>query len=478
MKRCPRCSAELSLVDKACPKCGLLVSQMEEMRKKFNLSGDETTETTAVPSKKDLKNAKKEEKKQAKQAKKDEKRKKKEVEELDFSQFAVNSGVPDPDEILETDTYSEKRKKRKKLQSKPRFIIDENGEFNIGTEDVEIVGEETGKMLEQQYEQSYSIKKSRGDYIPPRLKWWEIYKVADRHFARNKIKKEVNKAAKIKPNYVKKSTLLLLSIFLGWMGAHNFYAKNYRKGWFSVALLFTWVGVVTLSLYSSFFALISTSIGGGAGFICLFIWISDTINIISNQFKYKFQRTRFISGLNVETRAKLGKKYIDMDLYRKPLWYRFKVWCSEVRKNSQIRKRERRQAAIEREKRRMAAQEEKEKIDSEIAAFEEKENQQLVKKKSNNIVDDRTLEELKSFGEETSFSAKKVDAEVEDEPVEETAEVETKEEKTEAENSNVTSESENANKTEKSTKKHTNHTPRKYEKTVKNKKAEQKKRKK
>lgn len=460
MKRCPRCSAELSLTDKTCPKCGLLVSQMEEVQKRFNLSsGEDNSETAVKLSKKDLKNAKKEEKKQAKQAKRDEKRKKKEVDELDFSQFAVNSGVPDPDEILETDTYSEKRKKKKRSQAKPRFLIDENGEFAINTEDVEIVGEETGKMLEKQYEQSYSIKKSRGDYIPPKVKWWEVYKIADRHFARSKIKKEVNKAAKIKPNYVKKSTLLLLAIFLGWMGAHNFYAKNKRKGWLSVTLLVIWVGVVALSTSVEFFALISTSIGGGAGFLCLFIWISDIINIISNQFKYKFQRDRFIAGLNVETRAKLGKKYIDMDLYRKPLLYRFKVWCGEVKKNSAARKREKRQAAIEREKRRLAEQEEKDRIDSEISAFEEKENQNLSKKKVSDFVDERTLNEIKSFS----------DDDIED------YDSENKETVNKQEETSV--ESEQAETT--TSKKHnTSFAPKKYNKTVKNKKAEKKKRKK
>lgn len=442
MKRCPRCSAELSLTDKACPKCGLLVSQMDEIRKKFNLAPEENDETSVLPSKKDLKQAKKDEKKQAKQAKKDEKRKKKEVEELDFSQFATNSGVDDPDEILETDTYSEKRKKRKRLQAKPRFLIDENGEFNIETSDVEVVGEETGKLLEQQYEQSYSIKKSRGDYIPPKIKWWEIYKLTDRHFARSKIKKEVNKAAKIKPNFVKKSTLILLAIFLGWMGAHNFYAKNKRKGWLSVTLLFIWVIVVALSMHISFFASISTSIGGGAGFLCLFLWVSDVISIITNSFKYKFQKDRFIAGLNVETRAKLGKKYIDMDLYHKPLWYRFKVWCA-------VKKKERRQNAIEREKRRQAAQEEKEKIEQEIAEFEDKENKNLSNKKASNFIDEKTLDEIKSF------SSDLVEEETESNDETETV----------AENQNQK-------------KRGSGFTPKKYEKTVKNKKAEKKKRKK
>lgn len=463
MKKCPRCSSELSLTDKACPKCGLLVSQMAEVQKRFNLSAGETNEETfdLKLSKKEEKLKKKEEKKNAKQAKKAEKKKQKEVDEIDFSQYAINSDAPDPDEILETDTFTEKRKKKKKAQAKPKFLIDENGEFVINTDDVEIVGEETGKIIEKQYEQSYSVKKSRGDYIPPKIKWWEIYKVADRHFARSKIKKEVNKASKIKPNYVKKSTLLLLAIFLGWMGAHNFYARNKRKGWLSVILLIIWIGVVSLSMTSPFFASISTSIGGGAGFLCLLIWVSDIISIISNTFKYKFQRDRFIEGLNVETRAKLGKKYIDMDLYHKPLWYRFKVWCGEVRRNSEIRKRERRQQRIEREKRRQAEMAEQEKIDREIAEFEEKENNELNKNSKNNDVSDivsgRTLEELKSFGDDSHILDGNADDSDDEDADDDSGETETENSARKNIGSSV---------------------QRKYSKTVKNKKAEKKKKKK
>ena len=96
------------------------------------------------------------------------------------------------------------RKRRKEKEKKPQFDVDENGEFNIDTADVEIVGEETGKAFEEKFKQTYSVKKARGDYREPKIKWWEIYKIADRAFARRKIKKEVNKAARIKPEYINK----------------------------------------------------------------------------------------------------------------------------------------------------------------------------------------------------------------------------------------------------------------------------------
>ncbi len=474
MKRCPRCSSEISQTDKVCPRCGLPVSQMQDIEKKFNLQSEsEETEEVVIPSKREEKRKRKEEKKQAKQAKKQAKKQHLDSDEIDFSQFAVNSGVPDPDEILDTDTYSERRKKRKRLQAKPRFMIDENGEFDINTSDVEIVGEETGKIIDKQFEQSYSIKKSRGDYIPPKLKWWEIYKFADRHFARSKIKKEVNKAAKIRPSFVKKSKLLLLAIFLGWVGAHNFYAKNKRKGWVSVIALIVTTLVTMLTPYSSFFASIQVSIGGFAGFVVLFIWLSDIINIIFNQFKYKFQRDRFIAGLNVETRAKLGRKYIDMDLYHKPWWVRFKVWLGRVKRNHQERQRERRQRLIEKEKRKQAEIEEKSKIENDIAKFEEDENQDLKKKgkleNSENadkaeiereikeIVDESTIEELKTFDDGTVSNG--------DDESNSSEDMQNQEQSEEDSLSTPNASSRSAYR-------------KKYEKTIKNKKAEKKKKKK
>ena len=464
MKNCPRCSSEISKNDKVCPRCGLPVSQMEEYEKKFNLSSDESNveEVQPVLTKQQQKEKRKEEKKQKKEEKKAQKKKALESEEIDFSQFATNSGVPDPDEILESDTYAERRKKKKKLAAKPRFIIDENGEFDISTKDVEVVGEETGKIIGEQFEQSYSIKKSRGDYIPPKIKWWEIYKFTDRHFARAKIKKEVNKASKIKPSFVKKSKLLLLAIFLGWTGAHNFYAKNKRKGWVSIVSLIVWVGVTALSNHSSFFQSIAISVGGFAGFINMFIWISDIINIISNSFRYKFQRDRFIAGLNVETRAKLGEKYIDMDLYRKPWWVRFRVWCEKRKRNHQIRQRERRQANIEKEKRKIAEAEERARIESEISEFESKENDKLKKDSSPSFVEESTLQELKTFENENDVQ----DFENSSNSTTESSEDLDKLEVEQSEN------------IEDSKKKYDNNITKKYAKTVKNKKAEKRKRKK
>ena len=401
MKRCPRCSSEISVLDKVCPRCGLAVSKMEEYKKSFAF--DEENENNVVQSeenkplsKKELKRKEKEEKKARKKAEKE--ANKKYVSDTDFTQYATNSGVENQDEIFETDTYMERKKKKKKQQAKPVFEIDENGEFNIDTKEVEIVGEKTGKIIEERYEQSYSVKKSRGDYIPPKIKWWEIYKLADRHFARSKIKKEVNKAAKIKPSFVKKSKLLLLSIFLGWTGAQNFYAKNKRKGWVSIFTLAIWIIIVYLSTKFKFFASISTSIGGGSGFICVFIWISDIINVITNQFRYRVQIDKFISSMNVETRAKLGEKYIDLELYHSPWWVRFRAWCQKLNRNYHEYQKDRRQRIIDKQKRKLAEMEEKAKIERDIAEFEAKEERKL--KGENAILSQSVLNELNSFSDD------------------------------------------------------------------------------
>lgn len=409
MKRCPRCSSEISKLDKVCPRCGLPVAQMDEFAERFGTTADEKTENekkeTQTLSKKELKKQKKEEKKAKKQAEKEERKRLEKNNDTEFYKFARNSDVVDTeDEILETDTYSERKKKLKRKASKPVFDIDENGEFNIGTDDVEIVGKEAGKVIDETYEQSYSVKKSRGDYVPPKIKWWEIYKLADRHFARSKIKKEVAKASKIKPKFIKKSKLLLLAIFLGFTGAQNFYAKNKTKGWWSIITLLISVGVVSLANHSPFFASIQISIGGFAGFVNVFIWISDIINIITNQFRYRVQRVEFISLMNVETRAKLGEKYIDMDLYQKPWWFRFKVWCKKLKRNYAEWKRDRRQRSIDKEKAKLAKLENEENVQDTANENVNQETDRAAQNSENKveekeILDERTLNEISSFGE-------------------------------------------------------------------------------
>ena len=401
MKQCPRCASELNANDKVCPRCGLPVDKMQyDEEQVVNES-----KLTAVQ-KKEKKRIAKEEKK----AKKREQKLREQKSDTDFSVYASNAEQSEQtDEVL---THRQKREKIKKAKMTPKFELDENGEFHIDTKDVELVGEETGKIIDEHYAKTYSIKKARGDYHEPKIKWWEIYKLADRAFARRKIKKEVSKASKIKPDFIKKSKLLLLAIFLGWTGAHNFYAKNKTKGWVTLISLLLSVGVMQLAKYSSFFASIQISVGGFFGFVTLVIWFGDAINIMFNNFKYRIQKDAFIFNMNIKTRAKLGEKYIDLDLYQKPWWIRHKVWWQKKRRNYQEWKHDRRQRLIEKEKAKQEAKEKQEKIDAEIAEFEEKELNQIKQKSKEQKMEDvkkqlketQVLEDIQNFENEDSES--------------------------------------------------------------------------
>ncbi len=391
MRQCPRCASEITANDKVCPRCGLPVDRM-------NLDADEEKVVYSSAQKREQKRLKKEAKKAEKKARKLREQK----SDTDFSQFATNNAQAE-------DVFTKKGRKAKK--NAMQFEIDENGEFNINTADVEIVGEETGKLIEERYRQTYSVKKARGDYRPERIKWWEIYKLADRAFARRKIKKEVSKAAKVKPDFIKKPKLLALAIFFGWFGAHNFYSKNKKKGWTSIISIVICFTIFLLAPTVPFFAGIKLSIGGLTGFIVFYIWWGDIINIIFNTYKYRIQKEEFIEHMNIETRAKLGEKYVDMDLYRSPWWNRLKVWWQKKKRNYQEWRHERRQYAIEKEKARQARLEEQEKIDAEIAAYEEKENQNIKKSKAEKIKEqlekDNVLEEIKNFEGDVEEKPKK-----------------------------------------------------------------------
>ena len=298
MRQCPRCASEINANDKVCPRCGMPTDRMEFAE---DLEEQAKSEKLNVAQKKEKRRLAKEQRKEAKRQRKLEKQ----ITSTDFSQFA---GKAEDQKVARG-----KRKNDKTL----RFDIDENGEFNIDTSDVEIIGEETMKVLDEKREQTYSVKKARGDYKPPRIKWWEIYKLADRSFARRKIKREISKASKVKPEKVSKLKLFMLCLFFGWFGVHNFYVGNKRKGFTSLIFMtLATLGMIFSEL--AFVQAIELWLIGFSGFVVLFIWLSDIVNIIFNQFSYKIQRDGFIAGMNVETRAKLGEKYIDLDLLRKP----------------------------------------------------------------------------------------------------------------------------------------------------------------
>ena len=377
MRQCPRCASELTSKDKECPRCRLPVSKMAEAEEIL------AEELAKEAESKKLNRAQKLEKKRlAKLAKKEAKRQRKlerSASKTDFSQFAKNVRQ---DSLADEQSSKRRRKKSEQFQ----FEVDENGEFNIDTRDVEIIGDEIAKIYEERVnKQTYSVKKARGDYKPQKIKWWEIYKLADRSFARRKIKKEISKAAKVKPDFVSKGKLLTLAIFFGWFGVHNFYAKNKKKGFVTLTLLL--VSILGLALNNvPFFKAIELWMIGFTGFVVTIMWVSDIINIIFNKFEYRIQKDKFIAGMNIETRAKLGEKYIDLELLKKPWWVRFKVWLDKKKKNYAEWRKERRQRLIEKEKEKLEKQEEKDKIENEILNFEKKELEDIQKAKAESKV--------------------------------------------------------------------------------------------
>ena len=376
MKQCPRCASEISNRDKTCPRCGLPTDRMEFAKE---LEEEAKSSKLNRAQKKEKRRLAKLEKKEAKRQKKLER----EISSTDFSQFASK----------------EPRRKNARGRRNDKFMdftIDENGEFNIDTSDVEIIGDKTMKILEEKREQTYSVKKARGDYRPERIKWWEIYKLADRSFARRKIKKQVTKASRIKPDNVKKWKLFFLCLFCGWVGAHNFYVRNKRKGWTTVIFF----SISCLSMIFSavpFIKAIELWLIGFTGFVVMFMWMSDLVNILFGQFSYRIQKDKFISSMNVTTRAKLGEKYIDLDLLKRPWWVRLNVWWKKKRNNYKEWQKERRQYLIEKEKRKLAKKEEQAKIDAEIAEFEEKENVKFAEEKRAKLIaeNEPAVEEVK-----------------------------------------------------------------------------------
>ena len=209
-------------------------------------------------------------------------------------------GATSGDEASQT-AVRKRRKHKRKQQEVPDVKKDENGELEIDTTDVTYF---------EGAKQPYGAKSARGERDDEKIQWWEIYKWADLYLARRKINKEVNKAARIEPTYIKHGVLLCLAILFGWMGAHNFYAKNRGKGWFVLSSLIIALIVVSVPAFKG---VIDVSIGGGLGFVILIMWLSDVISIIMRRYKFRESKLKFIAKLNLETRKKLGKKYININ---------------------------------------------------------------------------------------------------------------------------------------------------------------------
>lgn len=91
------------------------------------------------------------------------------------------------------------------------------------------------------------------------------------------------------PNDISKKKMLLLSIFAGYTGAHQFYVgKNKLGAYYLVCFILFFFELIVLSplgLENKAIVLLSSMIRFASG-IALFMWVTDIAKISTNTFKY------------------------------------------------------------------------------------------------------------------------------------------------------------------------------------------------
>lgn len=157
------------------------------------------------------------------------------------------------------------------------------------------------------------------DYTQEKLEWWEIYKFADRWLVRRAINKHVKRASVVIPERVSYWIMVLLSLFTGFVGGHSFYARNFRRGIVSLSLFSLSLTMVILMDMFPFFVNFQYSLCALPGLICLMMWLWDVLAVLFKKYKYRESKLNYIYGLDVETRARLHNKYINV-----PNWYEYK----------------------------------------------------------------------------------------------------------------------------------------------------------
>lgn len=198
------------------------------------------------------------------------------------------------------------KRKEKSKKAKKATIVDASlyGKINIATPDSIYFNSS-----------EYSAKKARGEYEPEKIKWWEIYKWADLVLTRRTINKVVNKNSKKPPENLSYVSMIILTILIGFTGLHNFYAKNYRRGAWMLSLFSLSIFVVGMTDAVPAFAdlKIVYSLGALPGLIVVLMWFFDIVRVIFKRYIYQKSRIEYIKMLDIETRAKLGRRYIDLE---------------------------------------------------------------------------------------------------------------------------------------------------------------------
>ncbi len=88
------------------------------------------------------------------------------------------------------------------------------------------------------------------------------------------------------PNDVSKKKLLLLTVFLGWFGAHNFYVGKNLKGLFYLVPMVLLLSLAAVSQFASYINTTTPMLV--IGYVCAVVavlWFTDIVNILFKKFK-------------------------------------------------------------------------------------------------------------------------------------------------------------------------------------------------
>lgn len=302
---CPYCGKLIKKSEKVCPACGKEIYRKNDREELLDLKAIRQERNRRIDEKvvigENVSAAKKEQLENQKKLAQDEEQSISKSSEMSKSKLKK----------LEKDRKTSIKKKQKKQRVHPKpelFAVSKNsdGSLSVNVSDVSFFYEdEQPKMAPKKHD------------IPEKLKWYDIARWADRMLARRKVKKVANKAATEMPPEVSKATLLVLCIFFGYFGAHNFYAKNWLRGCIVLGCFLISVIVLSINVLQK---AVGVSLGGGLGLVFLLCWFLDIFRIIFNKYRYNSSKVKFINTLDFKTRAILGNKYIKKEIEENALY--------------------------------------------------------------------------------------------------------------------------------------------------------------
>ncbi len=97
-----------------------------------------------------------------------------------------------------------------------------------------------------------------------------------------------------RPSDIKFSSLLLITIFLGFLGGHYYYVGRYKMGafcsvFFLIGAVNAIINILNLSVGGDLWEIFAFLVLGWG--VVLFIWIFDIANVLLNRFKIPVSRS-------------------------------------------------------------------------------------------------------------------------------------------------------------------------------------------